>query len=141
MHYCHPMSWSAPPAPACAGEVLGSSVRRSQDARLGCLSVTSSCSRFSCSPLSYGAGGLPFWPSLHSWWVSQSGLDGNTHVQHGQPGSSQERKCAAAIPDAAHLKLVLLRIRCLGYAIIRKVEAFDGACHGPHLLDSGVATD
>ena len=39
-----------------------------------------------------------------------SGSDGNTHVQHGQPGSSQERKCAAAIPDAAHLKLVLLRI-------------------------------
>ena len=27
-----------------------------------------------------------------------SGLDGNTHVQHGQPASSQERKCAAVIP-------------------------------------------
>ena len=34
---------------------------------------------------------VPFWPSLHSWWVSPSGLDGNTHVQHGQPASSQER--------------------------------------------------
>ena len=45
--------------------------------------------------------GLPFWPSLHSWWVSPSGLDGNTHVQHGQPASSQERKCAAAIPTPA----------------------------------------
>src|SRR5262245_40022675 len=54
----------------------------------------SSCSRFSCSPLSYGAGKHPFWPSLHLWSVFPFGLDGNTHVQHGQPASSQERKCA-----------------------------------------------
>src|SRR4029079_3037091 len=33
-----------------------------------------------------------------------SGLDGNTHVQHGQPGSSQERKCAAAIPTLAAIR-------------------------------------
>src|SRR5262249_24873409 len=67
----------------------------------GCLSVTSSCSRFSCSPLSYGAGGHLSWPSLHWWWVSPSGSDGNTHVYHGQPASSQEWKCAAAIPTPA----------------------------------------
>src|SRR5690242_10106241 len=78
-----------------------SSVRFEQCSRLGCLSVTSFCSRFSCSPLSYGAGGLPFWPSRQSWWVSLSGLDGNTHVQHGQPASLLERKCAAAIRTPA----------------------------------------
>ena len=49
-------------------------------------------------------GGVPFWPSLHSWWVFPSGLDGNTHVQHGQPASSQERKCAAAIPTPAAIR-------------------------------------
>jgi hypothetical protein len=27
--------------------------------------------------------GVPFWPLLHSWWVSPSGLDGNMHVQLG----------------------------------------------------------
>src|SRR5512140_475707 len=64
---------------------VSSAVRFEPCSRLGCLSVTSSCSRFSCSPLSYGAGGGPFCPSLHSWWVSSFGLDGNTHVQHGQP--------------------------------------------------------
>ena len=32
--------------------------------------------------------GIPLW------------FDGNTHVRHGQPASSQERKCAAAVPDA-----------------------------------------
>src|SRR4029453_19441354 len=72
--------------------------------RLGCLSVTSSCSRFSCSPLSYGAGGVPFWPSLHSWWGSPSGLEGNTHVQHGQPASSQDPKGAAAIRPPAEIR-------------------------------------
>jgi len=51
-----------------------------------------------CSPLFYGAEGVPFWPSLHSCWVSPSGLDRNTHVQHGQPALSQETKCAAVIP-------------------------------------------
>src|SRR4029078_6497238 len=76
---------------------VSSAVRFEQCSRLICLSVTSSCSRFSCSPLFYGAGGVLFWPSLHSLWVSPSGLDGNTYGQHGQPASSQERKCAAAI--------------------------------------------
>ena len=86
----------------CGGSTVSSSagVRFEPCSRLGCLSVTSSCSRFSCSPLSYGAGGHPFWPSLHSWWVSPFGLDGNTHVQHGQPASSQEREARRSDPDA-----------------------------------------
>ena len=37
--------------------------------------------------------GIPLW------------FDGNTHVQHGQPASSQGRKCAAAIPTPAAIRL------------------------------------
>src|SRR5262245_7442632 len=80
---------------------VSSAVRFEPCSRLGCRTVTSFCSRFLRSPLSYGAGGILFWPSLHWWWVSPSGLDGNTHAQHGQPASSQERKCAAATPTPA----------------------------------------
>src|SRR5512132_96300 len=83
---------------------VSATVRFEPCSRLGCLSVTSSCSRLSCSPFSYGAGGHPFWPSRHSWWVSPFGLDGNTHVQHGQPASSQEPKCAVAIPTPAVIR-------------------------------------
>src|SRR5262245_61378787 len=44
-----------------------SAVRFEPCSRLGCRTVTSSCSRFSCSPFSYGAVEILFWPSLH-WW-------------------------------------------------------------------------
>jgi hypothetical protein len=71
---------------------LSFAVRFEPSSKLGCLSVSSSCSRFSCSPLSYGAGMLLLWLSLHWWWVSPSGLDGNTHVYHEQPASSQKWK-------------------------------------------------
>src|SRR5262245_6773117 len=42
-----------------------SAVRFEPCSRLGCRTVTSSCSRFSFSPFSYGAVEILFWPSLH----------------------------------------------------------------------------
>ena len=66
-----------------------------------------------CSPLFYGAGGVAFWPSPHSWAVSPLCVQsGDTHVQHGQPASSQERKCAAAIPTPAALRPTLNTFTC-----------------------------
>jgi hypothetical protein len=48
--------------------------------------------------------GAPFWPSLRSWWVSPSGLDGNMHVLRGPTASSRELKCDAAIPTLAAIR-------------------------------------
>ena len=37
--------------------------------------------------------GVPFWPSLHSCWVSPSGLDGNTHVMETSGFPSANEPC------------------------------------------------
>src|SRR5262249_44786804 len=73
-------------------------VRYKPCSKLGCLSVTSSCLRFSCSPSFYGAGGLPFlaiaalvvgiplwfgWEYARPTWIT--GVITGTQVRRSEP--------------------------------------------------------